>query len=58
MAWTEITREKYWRDGMRYASDMTDEEWAVVALRLPAPSRRGRPGSRTWRRQRQAGAAG
>jgi transposase len=43
MAWTEITREKYRRDGMRYASDMTDEEWAVIAPRLPAPSRRGRP---------------
>lgn len=43
MAWTEITREKYRRDGMRYASDMTDEEWAIIRPRLPAPSRRGRP---------------
>jgi transposase len=43
MAWTEITREKYRRDGMRYASDVTDGEWAVIAPRLPAPSRRGRP---------------
>ena len=43
MAWTEITREKYQRDGMRYASDVTDEEWAVIGPRLPAPSRRGRP---------------
>jgi transposase len=43
MAWTEITREKYRRDGMRYASDVTDEEWAVIGPRLPAPSRRGRP---------------
>jgi hypothetical protein len=26
MAWTEITRAKYRRDGLRYASDTTDEE--------------------------------
>ena len=31
MVWTEITRTKYWRDGLRYASDTTDEEWAVIA---------------------------
>jgi transposase len=43
MVWTEITRAKYRRDGMRYASDMTDEEWAVIAPHLPAASRRGRP---------------
>ena len=30
MAWTEITRPKYRRDGLRYASDTTDEEWAVI----------------------------
>lgn len=43
MAWTEITRPKYQRDGLRYASDMVDREWAVIGLHLPAPSRRGRP---------------
>jgi hypothetical protein len=26
VAWTEITRPKYQRDGLRYASDTTDEE--------------------------------
>ena len=31
MAWTEITRRKYRRDGLRYASDTTDEEWTVIA---------------------------
>ncbi len=31
MAWTEITRAKHDRSGLRYASDCTDEEWAVVA---------------------------
>src|SRR5215471_950428 len=43
MAWTEITRAKYRRDGLRYASDTTDEEWAVIEPRLPPPARRGRP---------------
>jgi hypothetical protein len=31
MVWTEITRAKYCRDGLRYASDTTDEEWAMIA---------------------------
>ena len=44
MAWTEITRAKYRRDELRYASDTTDAEWAVIAAHLPAPGRaRGRP---------------
>ena len=43
MAWTEITRPKYRRDGLRYASDTTDEEWALVTPHMPAPCRRGRP---------------
>src|SRR6266545_3822163 len=43
MSWTEITREQYRRDGLRYASDMTDEEWRVIAPFMPAPCRRGRP---------------
>jgi transposase len=43
MAWTEITRAKYCRDGLRFASDTTDAEWTVIAPHLPAPSRRGRP---------------
>jgi transposase len=43
VAWTEITRRKYRRDGLRYASDMTDEEWTVIAPRLPPAAQRGRP---------------
>ncbi len=42
MAWTETTRSKYRRDGLRYASDTTDDEWAVNEPRLPPPPRRGR----------------
>jgi hypothetical protein len=42
MVWTEITRPKYRRDGLRYASDTTDDEWAVIAPYVPSPRRRGR----------------
>jgi transposase len=42
MAWTEITRPKYQRDGLRYASDTTDQEWAVIAPHLPPPANCGR----------------
>jgi putative transposase len=43
MCWTEITREHYRRDGLRYASDTTDEEWKVLAPLMPKPRRIGRP---------------
>jgi len=43
MAWTEITRPKYRRDGLRYASDLTDGEWGLVEPLMPGPSRNGRP---------------
>jgi hypothetical protein len=36
MAWTEITRPKYQRDALRYASDTTDEEWATLVKVPPA----------------------
>lgn len=41
--WTEITRPNYARKGLRYASDMTDAEWALIAPLLPARRRTGRP---------------
>ncbi|MFL5001057.1 MAG: IS5 family transposase [Xanthobacteraceae bacterium] len=43
MPWTEITREQYRRDDLRYASDTRDEEWALIAPLMPAPCKRGRP---------------
>jgi transposase len=43
MAWTEITRPQYRREGLRYASDLTDEEWALIEPHVPAASKRGRP---------------
>jgi putative transposase len=45
MSWTEITREQYRRDGLRYASDTTDGEWKLIEPLMPASSRRGR---RVW----------
>jgi transposase len=42
MAWTEITRPKYQRDGLRYASDTADAEWAVIEPHLPPPAKCGR----------------
>ena len=43
MAWTETTRRHYRRAGLRYASDLTDEEWALIEPFLPPPSGFGRP---------------
>jgi len=43
MAWTEITRRHYRREGLRYASDMTDAEWGLVAPLMPARLTIGRP---------------
>ena len=41
--WTETTRAKYDREHLRYASDVTDAEWAVIEPLLPADRRLGRP---------------
>ena len=41
--WTEITRRKYERGGQRYASDLTDAEWALIEPHMPAVKRLGRP---------------
>jgi transposase len=43
MAWTEITRRQYRRDGLRYASNLTDAEWALIEPLLPPASALGRP---------------
>lgn len=43
MAWTEITRPRYERGCARYASDMTDPEWALIAPSMPGRNRIGRP---------------
>ena len=40
--WTEITHRKYEREGQRYASDLTDAEWALIEPHMPAAKRLGR----------------
>jgi hypothetical protein len=43
MAWTELTRRQYDRAGDKYASDLTDAEWALIQPLLPAHKTTGRP---------------
>jgi transposase len=43
MAWTETTRLHYRRDALRYASDLTNDEWALISPFLPTASKLGRP---------------
>jgi transposase len=43
MVWTEATRRQYRRDGLRYASNLTDAEWALIEPFMPAARRIGRP---------------
>ena len=43
MAWTETTRLHYRREALRYASDLTNAEWALIAPFLPTPGKVGRP---------------
>ena len=38
--WTAKNRTRYNRDTLRYPSDVTEEEWAVIAPLIP-PARRG-----------------
>ncbi len=38
--WTPENRARYNRDKLRYPSDMTDEEWALIEPLIP-PARRG-----------------
>lgn len=43
MPWTETTRLEYRRDGLRFASDTTDAEWALLDRLMPEPAGIGRP---------------
>ncbi len=44
--WTPATRRQHSRDGLRYETDLTDAEWAVIEPLMPEPCQRGRP--RAW----------
>jgi putative transposase len=41
--WTDITRRQHSRAGLRYPSDLRDDEWALIAPLLPPARRGGRP---------------
>lgn len=43
MAWTETARRDHARQGLRYSSDLTDQEWALIAPFLPEAKPLGRP---------------
>lgn len=40
--WTPATRPLYARKGLRYPSDLTDDEWALVAPLIPPAKHGGR----------------
>ena len=58
MAWTETTRARYERHSGRYASDLTDQEWGLIAPFLPPPKTTGRPRSTAMRRSVSLAARG
>lgn len=39
--WTDENRARYDRSGLRYPSDLTDEEWALVKPEIPRAKRGG-----------------
>ena len=43
MAWTELTRRQHARAGDKYASDLTDAEWALIKPLMPPRRKTGRP---------------
>src|ERR671915_2579907 len=44
--WTPATRRQHSRDGLRYETDLTDAEWALIEPLMPEARQRGRP--RAW----------
>ena len=40
--WTAANRPRYNRDSLRYPSDVTDDEWALIAPVIPPAKRGGR----------------
>ena len=43
MAWTELTQRPHARVGDKYASDLTDAEWALIEPLMPPLKTTGRP---------------
>jgi transposase len=44
--WTVATRRQHSRDHLRYGSDLSDEEWEIIARFMPPAAKTGRP--RAW----------
>ena len=40
--WTPENRPRYYRDKLRYPSDLTDDEWACIEASIPPAKRGGR----------------
>lgn len=49
MTWTDIARAQHNRDALRFPSDLTDREWALIAPLIPPAKRGGRPRSTDMR---------
>ncbi len=47
MTWNDITRLQHNRDHLRYPTDLTDREWAVIAPLIPSAKPGGGHGKRT-----------
>src|ERR1700730_17763830 len=47
--WTPTTRRQLRSVGLRYETDLTDAEWAVIEPLMPRPAPCGRPPLRTTR---------
>ena len=47
--WTPATRKHHSRSGLRYGSDLTDSEWAVLEPLLPKAKKTGRPWAHSLR---------
>jgi putative transposase len=43
MAWNDTAQDQHNRDHLRYPSDLSDREWALIAPMLPAAKPGGRP---------------
>ena len=43
MPWDDTARREHARRAERYASDLTDREWSLIAPFPPPPRRQGRP---------------
>ena len=42
--WTPATRQQHSRDGLRYETDLTDAEWALIEPLMPKPHAEDGPG--------------